>query len=605
MCPQVLRKHVGEIFGEVEMTEGGPHGGGMYTTDARVYEPGWLVVLCQADYQRIVYGFSCVEMDRKLEDCVRHAFCLHRHHSSKNHHQSHHHKPEMSVVHGNHTLGRTDLSGLGSHGHLHQTKALDMIQPASSAQGPVEHEALKEMRLKLQACFRHECIDAGHNIALQGNKVEDLIMILSGDVKVSVMLLSQKVPPTEQSSDTSPSSIRSVKDRVTMRDHIPVVSLGQFALLGFGDCVFRRGVWTATYEADTETHVFRAPAVKVMAILDTKDHRKLFQFLSDSTKEMFEAWGKQLQENYYVLQQSRKKQGHGLYHPCPSSKAQMKSFSLLHTASVEAGRAGPGAGNARLGTVSSGVLTGSDEPGSPAFPDEEHPPSARAREDAELMSDFKAKLLADEKSVVARITRAREKRTAGPKPLVPQLAINHAIPTRGRMEVLATSRSAKLPVVSKEPSPRCTWGGIPMSKGAWLTERAARNTTWLRPHLGEKFSESSSVRANLLLGKFAEQAARRIDDAKLTPQRAVATQVSELALSCFRSLDEQVQCFALGQDEVRALVLDGVLRQAPSGLKHNGVGFLARSIKRPVSRAFMLPVGRHLVHGALDSTLKL
>jgi hypothetical protein len=56
-----------------------------------------------------------------------------------------------------------------------------------------------------------------------------------------------------------------------------------------------------------------------------------------------------------------------------------------------------------------------------------------------------------------------------------------------------------------------------MSQGAWLTERAARNTAWLKPHLGIMYNENASARKNPLEGKFAAKAAENVQRSKTPP----------------------------------------------------------------------------------------
>lgn len=56
-----------------------------------------------------------------------------------------------------------------------------------------------------------------------------------------------------------------------------------------------------------------------------------------------------------------------------------------------------------------------------------------------------------------------------------------------------------------------------MTRGAWLTERVARNTAWLKPYLGIKYSEHASARQNPLEGRFAEKAAAALQRCKTPP----------------------------------------------------------------------------------------
>lgn len=56
-----------------------------------------------------------------------------------------------------------------------------------------------------------------------------------------------------------------------------------------------------------------------------------------------------------------------------------------------------------------------------------------------------------------------------------------------------------------------------MTHGAWLTERAARNTAWLKPHLGIMYNENASARKNPLEGTFAAKAAEHVQRAKTPP----------------------------------------------------------------------------------------
>ena len=463
----------GDIFGVSEAT--GPSMS-LHTNSARIVKPGYLLVLSRDDYQQIVNGYQDSDARARLMECIGRVF----------------------QVRG------------------HQQRQADAGTPgvSSNLAGDAGSDR-EEILQRLGACFTLSTFRAGESLVLQSKRVEDVCIIQSGTCDVKVELQSIKKDHTE-------STFSRAQDRRGRRSQVKVAALGQNTLIGLADAFFNAEVGMATYEASTGMLVYKAEMRKVLSLLQS--YPLIRATLSATFKSMLMTWADRLMQ---TLRMSAK----GEQELAPWATQHVHSFlhpQDPHSACKLGALAPP---TAAAAAVSIGDIQASRGKES-TDPLREHP---------ELLSEFKSKLLQDDMSVVARsarsvrwtctrprdmtcfvslnrIAQVREKQATG-RQLVPQLNTDTAVLTKHRMEALAASRHHKMHQTtrSKSPNERCMWGGLEMTQGAWLTDRVARNTTWLKPYLGVKYSEFASARKNPLEGKFAGKAADAVRRSKTPP----------------------------------------------------------------------------------------
>jgi hypothetical protein len=331
---------------------------------------------------------------------------------------------------------------------------------------------------------------------------------------------------------------------------------------------------------------------KVMRIVET--HQKIFDEMLAFSRESLLSWAIRIEQNFKIIQDSHQRAGQSAYVPAASAQQHIRLFSEPKS------RLKTAYSRSAVSATTLRMLTSNNE--------------IRDLMKHGIVSEFKATLLLDDMSVVARIAKARDKGTSGlmrAKPLIPQLNLNKATWTKDRLEAL-TSREARLfsgicPRRKSSPPLRCAWGGVAMTPGAWLTDRVSRNTGWLKSHLGDKFTESSQssrmVQANLKKqGLFAEKAAQRVRENKDSWQEPSWKQditVSKQAVSCFLDIDESTQESALqGQIDVHEHMMHKIIRETLPKLKHGGLRFLPRTRQRPMTPTFMSPAHKHLCAGS-------
>ena len=586
----------GDIFGADDLASEQMRS---YRHHARAKLPGLVLVLSRSDYRRIVMGINDAEIQGDLLHCLCRAFQLH----SNQHYTLQGDGSEMETS--------TNLSSAGIEDPAEQKRLT---------------QAQEDLLNALTGCFAFETIRSGQILGRQNQNMSDFFLVATGVCNVSIELVSTRGLQSTNNVHPRPSR---PKDRRKLRDKISVTTLGKYALVGFADVLYNHdktiGRFLASYEATTDMHLFRAPVWKVMAVLErTDDNRKVLAMLSSKAKRVLLSWASRLTQNLEVLQETREKGGEPNFGLC--SEAERHLRRLRHpVSSVELGLRGLLSHEAPPRTASSRPQTGREERDDvlnssplPSPKEDSTVPRAvqqRPPEDPELLSTFKAQLLQDDVrySVVARIARAREQQRLtlkadtcrSQRPIspskVPQLKINDVLLRRDRIEALATSRFKHvIPVKSKNPPVDCRWGDVKMTAGAWLTERAARNTHWLKPHLGLKFSESATTRPNPMLGKFSSDAAVKVANSKAreSVESKPAVTISQQALANFRAIDESSCCSMLCADEVREIVLErAAIDVLPKLGSLRGMKFLPRTRMRPVTRAFMIPAGKTLCAG--------
>jgi hypothetical protein len=76
-------------------------------------------------------------------------------------------------------------------------------------------------------------------------------------------------------------------------------------------------------------------------------------------------------------------------------------------------------------------------------------------------------------------------------------------------------------------------------------------------------------------------------------------------VAAFQDLDAAAHAVMLPDDDVYAYTMEQVTRDTLPHVRHGGLRFLPRTLRRPVTRNFTLPVCKHLCAGTLDGASAL
>jgi hypothetical protein len=427
----------GMIFAHVEATTSNLS---FHVSSARVVEPGHVICLSRIDYQRIVH-----KMDDKA------------------------HKARKIEL-----LRRIlEVDSPRSH-----------VLRMSCASASDETEDALEM---LSACFAFETLPAGTHLGVQDDKAESLYIVLSGYCRIGVDLVSVKVLPV--GADGGEAHQSRPQDRSVQHNLVNLAIVGKNTLIGVSDYMCNNGKWIGSYTITEQASVYKADMAKLMSVMSILENsRNMLQTLSKVAETTLRTWAPRLEQKFSFSLEARRMAGEGELVASASATSIMRLFS--HPLSKY---------DSSKKASTSDSLKHDSLPSSNASSHKGHTDAMR-RPDAELMSEFKAQLLSDDKSVVARIAAARAKDISGimrDKTPVPYLNLNKDVVfTKARLANLVVGKNNRHVQTfrAKSPLERCRWGGIEMTSGAWLTERAPRSTLWLKPRLGEKFSENSSLR---------------------------------------------------------------------------------------------------------------
>jgi len=340
----IVRVNAGDIFGESDVTTTCPS---LYTFSAHVVTPGYVIALSRDDYRRVLNGYEDSSAQMRLMECLGHAFQCRKH--------------EQQVTH------KTD-------------EVLPSSASKIAAEAATENE---EMLQRLAACFASaETFQAGESLVLQGQKVEDVCIVVSGtcDVKVEIQSF-RKGQPGRMFTRTN--------DRRGHRNRVKVASLGQNALIGLIDAFFHCEVGIATCEATTETMVYKANLAKILSLLafyQPMTTRKL----RATCKNTLMTWASRLTQSINIVHETYNQSGEG-EHVLGSLSQQHVQLFLQPPDLASTSRSGaqaPQISTAEFEAITDDLRT--------------NPATERMRQHPKVASDFKSKLLLDDMSVVAR-----------------------------------------------------------------------------------------------------------------------------------------------------------------------------------------------------------
>ena len=228
----------------------------------------------------------------------------------------------------------------------------------------------EELLQRLVACFTLHKLRAGDPLVLQRRTVEEVFVIQSGNCDVKVEL----------------HPVQSI-DRRRRRNQVKVAALGQNALVGLLDAFFNAGTGMASYEATTQMLVYKAHLGKILGLLES--YQPVKAILRTTFKNILMTWANRLSQSLSIIQDSRKKSGEG---DVTNTWARQQLNLFLHPEDSPSGKVGTSAPRAAAAVVWEVDTEASSD----------NPSTQPLRENPELLSEFKSKLLQDDMSVVKR-----------------------------------------------------------------------------------------------------------------------------------------------------------------------------------------------------------